>query len=56
MAETFSTDPCIGRSIRFEDGGPSQINSGHLVALGDVWQKGAATWLTSKRTARPTGP
>ncbi len=37
-------------------GGRSEIDIDHVVALGDAWQKGAATWAASRRLALANDP
>ncbi len=54
MAE--QVNPYTDAPIRFVYGGASEIDIDHVVALGDAWQKGAATWPASKRLALANDP
>ncbi|MFC6706780.1 GmrSD restriction endonuclease domain-containing protein [Flexivirga alba] len=56
LAGTLTHDPYTGRSIRFVIGGASEVDIDHVVALGDAWQKGAASWPFSKRLAFANDP
>lgn len=49
-------DPFTATDIRFEYGGPSEVDIDHLVALSDAWQKGAAQWEFAKRVAFANDP
>lgn len=49
-------DPYTRTPIRFVRGGPSEVDIDHVVALGDAWQKGAASWVFRKRLAFANDP
>jgi hypothetical protein len=49
-------DPYTGSTIRFEYGGPSEVDVDHVVALADAWQKGATPWPFAKRVAFANDP
>jgi Protein of unknown function (DUF1524)/Excalibur calcium-binding domain/Protein of unknown function (DUF2510) len=49
-------DPYTRTTIRFEYGGPSEVDIDHLVPLSDAWQKGAAPWPFAKRVAFANDP
>lgn len=56
LAGTLDPDPYTGDPVRFEIGGASEIDIDHVVALGDAWQKGAASWTPQKRLAFANDP
>jgi hypothetical protein len=49
-------DPYTATSIRFVRGGASEVDIDHVVALGDVWQKGAQKWTHAKRVRFANDP
>jgi hypothetical protein len=49
-------DPYTATSIRFVRGGASEVDIDHVVALGDVWQKGAQMWTHAKRVRFANDP
>jgi Protein of unknown function (DUF1524)/Excalibur calcium-binding domain len=49
-------DPYTATSIRFVRGGASEVDIDHVVALGDVWQKGAQKWAFAKRVRFANDP
>jgi hypothetical protein len=51
-------DPYTGVTIRFRRGGPyvDELDIDHVVALGDAWQTGAASWPFAKRVAFANDP
>jgi hypothetical protein len=42
-------DPYTGTTIDFVRGGGTSVDIDHVVALGDAWQTGAATWTAARR-------
>ncbi|EFQ83231.1 excalibur domain protein [Aeromicrobium marinum DSM 15272] len=56
LAGTLRPDPYTGQEIRFEVGGPSEVDIDHVVALSDAWQKGAGTWSAERRLAFANDP
>lgn len=56
LAGTRRPDPYTGTTIRYVNGGVSEIDVDHVVALSDAWQKGAATWKAEKRLAFANDP
>jgi hypothetical protein len=56
LAGTLLPDPYTGKDVRFVYGGASEVDIDHVVALGDAWQKGAATWAAGKRLAFANDP
>ncbi len=56
LAGTLDPGPYTGKSIRFVYGGASEVDIDHVVALGDAWQKGAATWSAGTRLAFANDP
>ena len=42
-------DPYTGRVISFEKAHANKVQIDHVVALGDAWQSGAATWSATER-------
>jgi hypothetical protein len=49
-------DPYTATTIRFDVGGPSEVDIDHVVALSDAWQKGATPWPYAKRVAFANDP
>lgn len=49
-------DPYTGGSIRFERGGPSEVDIDHVVALGNAWVSGAGEWPFKQRLALANDP
>jgi hypothetical protein len=49
-------DPYTATSIRFVRGGASEVDIDHVVALGDVWQKGAQQWTYARRVRFANDP
>jgi len=49
-------DPYTGTRIRFEKGGASEVDVDHVVALGNAWVTGAATWPFRQRVALANDP
>ncbi|WP_430869003.1 GmrSD restriction endonuclease domain-containing protein [Demequina aurantiaca] len=49
-------DPFTGTWIHFEQGGASEVDVDHLVALSDAWQKGASGWEFAQRVAFANDP
>ena len=49
-------DPYTGTRIRFEKGGASEVDIDHVVALGNAWVTGAASWPFRKRVALANDP
>lgn len=55
MSGVLVDDPYTGQRIVFVRGA-SKVDIDHVVALGDAWQKGAATWPQTKRIAFANDP
>ena len=49
-------DPYTGTRIRFAKGGASEVDIDHVVALGNAWVTGAASWPFRKRIALANDP
>jgi uncharacterized protein DUF1524 len=48
--------PYTRQQIHFLRGGGSEVDIDHVVALGDAWQTGAATWVFGRRLAFANDP